>query len=105
MQPTRKSNGASQPLFPYLAVLLVGFTPAAVTRDRRGLLHLVFTIASDCLIGRRVGCLFSVALSVGSLRPGVTGHHGSLELGLSSLHLIMKRDRFLLFLNFVTIYS
>ncbi len=37
--------------------------------------------------------IFSVALSLGSLRPGVTRRPVSMEPGLSSLSLAKKRDR------------
>jgi hypothetical protein len=38
------------------------------------------------------GGIVSAALSVGSLRPGVTGHPDSVELGLSSLYVVLERD-------------
>ncbi len=58
MQPTRKSNGASQPLFPYLALLLAGFTSRPITRPERGLLHLDFTIAAEGLAAFRWAVYF-----------------------------------------------
>jgi len=83
-----------------LALLRVGFTFRPVSRAERGLLHLGFTITPEQRETVRVGCLVSAALSVGLLRPGVTGHPGSVELGLSSLYVFIKRDRVSLFLCF-----
>jgi len=52
---------------------------AIVSGRQRGLLHRDFTLTTP-----KRGGIFSVALSVGLLRPGVTGRLGSVELGLSS---------------------
>ena len=75
------SNGANQLLFPYLALLRAGFAHWSISELSRGLLHRDFTLTPDQVEGGIV----SVALSVGSLRPGVTGRPDSLEFGLSSL--------------------
>lgn len=85
MQPTRESNGANQLLFPYLALLKTGFTTHDISTTRRGLLHHGFTLT---LFAQ--GGIVSVALSVGSLRPDVIGRLDSVELGLSSRHMMFR---------------
>jgi hypothetical protein len=58
-------------LHPYLALLQVGFAKRRVATDTRELLPHVFTIAGSL---RNVGCVFSVALSVGFPRLAVSQH-------------------------------
>ncbi len=84
MQPTRDfwRCGPHRGLYlvPYLALLRAGFARCSISGDSRGLLHRDFTLTRLA-----AGGIVSVALSVGSLRPGVTGRLDSVELGLSSL--------------------
>src|SRR6185437_5948299 len=65
-------------LLPYLALLQVGFSRPPRCRDAGALLPHHFTLT------RRSGRYVSVALSVGSRRPGVTWHLYPMESGLSS---------------------
>lgn len=55
-----------------------GLPHTNITTRMRSLLHYDFTLT------RLRGRFVSAALSVGSLRPGVTGRRDSVELGLSS---------------------
>ena len=55
-----------------------------ITATGRGLLHHDFTLTRQL-----PGGIVSAALSVGSLRPGVTGRLDSVELGLSSLQILI----------------
>ena len=79
--PPGNGNGTNQSLFPYLALLRAGFTH-----------HVHYWTQSWSLTPRfhpyppMAGGIVSAALSVGSLRPGVTGRPDSPELGLSSLY-------------------
>jgi len=107
MRPTRKSNGASNPSFLIWPCSGWGLPPARFP-GRDGVSYTsVSPSPPKWPQAIRVGCLVSVALSVGFLRPGITGHPCSLKLGLSSLYVFIKRDRVSLFLylRFVSIVN
>ncbi len=70
---TYPGTGRASPMPPYLALLRVGFAvPCGVGPAGGGLLPHRFTLTTHPL--GPFGGLFSVALSVGSRRPGVTWH-------------------------------
>jgi hypothetical protein len=71
-QPTRIRRGPRH-VDPYLALLQVGFTvPCGVSPARGALLPHHFTLTTHS--EEPFGGLLSVALAVGSRRPGVTWH-------------------------------
>ena len=70
----------------YLALLLVGLAVPALLPALRWALTPPFHPDPKCR-KRRKGGLFSVALSLGLLRPGVTRHRRFMESGLSSRRL------------------
>ena len=89
--PTRSSNlpasDAGHAMDAYLVLLQVGFTVPVCYQTRGALLPHRFTLTAPVVSVARpagVGGLFSVALSVGLPRPGVTRHHFFVESGLSS---------------------
>ncbi len=78
----RNDNGTNQSLIP-----LFGLAPGGVYPSPSLLTVTVvsYTTFSPLPVSKKTGGIVSVALSVGSLRPGVTGRPDSMELGLSSL--------------------